>query len=401
MALIKCPECGQEISEKAKKCIHCGKILKEDKEKKEYCRECGKEIDAKSTECPFCGCPVEQKSLKIGKGKIVIAGVVIIAALSVMGMYALKSSSPVKKYLSLVEKGEKTEAQEVFITKIQEDESLVNELTALRESEINKIRDDYVDGNLSYEDANAALEKYEEEDVSKKYFIVAKNNIQALNMSRNAFDEATDAENKGDIRIAIKKYKAVIPSDSNYDLAKSKIEQLEEGYLKNEIDAAATLAEQKEYRMAAQKIRDLIDSTGATDELKALEDEYERLDKEKYVKIYVADKSITPKNSSNWIFYNYINFVFEITNNSSNPIQGIEGTLKVNDLFDKEIIEVNCDFTGHIIQPNETYVERSMNFECNDFVDTHMKFFNTDYKDLKFEYKISSIVYADGTVVKP
>lgn len=64
-------------------------------------------------------------------------------------------------------------------------------------------------------------------------------------------------------------------------------------------------------------------------------------------------------------------------------------------------MEVNCDFTGHIIQPNETYVERSMNNECNDFVDTHMKFFNTDYEDLKFEYKISSIVYADGTIVKP
>lgn len=24
MALIKCPECGKEISDKAKKCIHCG-----------------------------------------------------------------------------------------------------------------------------------------------------------------------------------------------------------------------------------------------------------------------------------------------------------------------------------------------------------------------------------------
>lgn len=27
MALIKCPECGKEISDKAIKCPHCGKIL--------------------------------------------------------------------------------------------------------------------------------------------------------------------------------------------------------------------------------------------------------------------------------------------------------------------------------------------------------------------------------------
>lgn len=27
MALIKCPECGKEISDSAKKCIHCGKVI--------------------------------------------------------------------------------------------------------------------------------------------------------------------------------------------------------------------------------------------------------------------------------------------------------------------------------------------------------------------------------------
>ena len=27
MAMIQCPECGQEISDKAKKCIHCGKVF--------------------------------------------------------------------------------------------------------------------------------------------------------------------------------------------------------------------------------------------------------------------------------------------------------------------------------------------------------------------------------------
>ena len=30
MAIIKCPECGQDISDKAKKCIHCGKVFVEE-----------------------------------------------------------------------------------------------------------------------------------------------------------------------------------------------------------------------------------------------------------------------------------------------------------------------------------------------------------------------------------
>ena len=29
MALIKCPECGKEISDKSKQCIHCGYPLNE------------------------------------------------------------------------------------------------------------------------------------------------------------------------------------------------------------------------------------------------------------------------------------------------------------------------------------------------------------------------------------
>ena len=27
MALIKCPECGKEISDSAKQCIHCGFVI--------------------------------------------------------------------------------------------------------------------------------------------------------------------------------------------------------------------------------------------------------------------------------------------------------------------------------------------------------------------------------------
>ena len=43
MAMIKCPECGQEISDKAKKCVHCGKVLIEDKPATKVCSDCGKE----------------------------------------------------------------------------------------------------------------------------------------------------------------------------------------------------------------------------------------------------------------------------------------------------------------------------------------------------------------------
>lgn len=57
MALVKCPECGGMISEKAEKCPHCGAILKKDMI---TCPECGQEIPADSKVCPNCAYPIEK-----------------------------------------------------------------------------------------------------------------------------------------------------------------------------------------------------------------------------------------------------------------------------------------------------------------------------------------------------
>lgn len=53
MALIKCRECGQMVSDKAKQCLKCGALI----EKPEYCAECGGAMRATDAMCPSCGCP--------------------------------------------------------------------------------------------------------------------------------------------------------------------------------------------------------------------------------------------------------------------------------------------------------------------------------------------------------
>ena len=95
MAMIQCPECGQEVSDKAKQCIHCGKILIEEVQPKKFCSECGKEIPFDSQTCPFCGCPVEsernensavakiaEKAKKNKKPLIIVAIVAAVALLA-------------------------------------------------------------------------------------------------------------------------------------------------------------------------------------------------------------------------------------------------------------------------------------------------------------------------------
>lgn len=57
MALIKCYECGAEISDAATQCPKCGAPVL----KPIVCPDCGKQIPANSAICPNCGAPIQQQ----------------------------------------------------------------------------------------------------------------------------------------------------------------------------------------------------------------------------------------------------------------------------------------------------------------------------------------------------
>ena len=58
MALIKCIECGHEVSDKASACPNCGCPIK----KIPVCEECGLQIPNDVDACPNCGCPTQLKA---------------------------------------------------------------------------------------------------------------------------------------------------------------------------------------------------------------------------------------------------------------------------------------------------------------------------------------------------
>ena len=58
MALIKCVDCGKEISDTSKVCIHCGCPV----EKELICNECGKKLDIKEKVCKNCGCKITKQN---------------------------------------------------------------------------------------------------------------------------------------------------------------------------------------------------------------------------------------------------------------------------------------------------------------------------------------------------
>ena len=78
MALIKCKECGKEISDKAKSCPKCGCPIIKDR----ICKECGKKIDKNDKICKNCGVStLRQFDKKILICSVIVVGIILIIIL--------------------------------------------------------------------------------------------------------------------------------------------------------------------------------------------------------------------------------------------------------------------------------------------------------------------------------
>ena len=119
--------------------------------------------------------------------------------------------------------------------------------------------------------------------------------------------------------------------------------------------------------------------------------------KERTVDVTVIDKRNEPKDTSNGRYSDQINFVFNIDNQYEKDIKGIEGILHIQDLFGKDILSVNCNFTGRIIPAGSSITVDTLNMEVNQFIDSQTKVYNQQFSDLLFNYEILSIVFAEDS----
>ena len=124
------------------------------------------------------------------------------------------------------------------------------------------------------------------------------------------------AENDGDAETAISKYKAVIEEDDSYTEAQQKIEELENTFKTQLLNEAESYGQNKQYTEAISDIDKIISVLGTSEDLESLKQQYSEMKSEQYAKIVVVDKSVTPMDSSKWIFNNYVDMVFDVTNNS-------------------------------------------------------------------------------------
>ena len=113
--------------------------------------------------------------------------------------------------------------------------------------------------------------------------------------------------------------------------------------------------------------------------------------------IKVTGKTNIQKDIWNGIYSDYVKLTIQVTNNTPSSMRGIQGVLYVDDMFGKNIIKANCDFTGQTVWSQQTCTYTDKSYEINQFIDKDVKFYNTNFQDLVFRYEITQIVYGDGT----
>lgn len=118
------------------------------------------------------------------------------------------------------------------------------------------------------------------------------------------------------------------------------------------------------------------------------------------VVVTVTNKSNLPQDTSAGRYSDRIELTFDVMNRTDKTIKGVQGNLTVCDLFGEEILTIHCDFTGSSIPENQSITVNELGMDINQFMDSHVKFYNTDFSDLNFEYEVTNIVYDDGSSMK-
>lgn len=430
--LIECPECGKKILSDSKICSYCGFQLGEIEENEGSikCPECNKEILTDVDECPFCGYPMKTRkgiglwSKNNGRSfkknakriSVIIFGIIVIIILSLV----IKSCAEceheydlgvITKPSTCTEEGEKTytcslcgetKVEPVKIKEHKYKETITKEATFDEEGEktftCENCEDSYTESIPVRDDKVVVsvtnISKLPEDTKSGRYsdrvdFIFDVLNrtdktikgVQGKLKICDLFGEEILTINCDFTGNSIPVGKSIMVDDLGMDINQ---------FFDNEVKLYNTDFNDLKFEY---EVTNIVYDDGSNIEDKPSEKSM----KTQKVTVKVTDKQNLDINYNVGRYSPRVEFTFEVHNNTSKEIKGVQGILIIKDLFGVDIMSSGLDFTGQSIGVNESITVSDMGIDVNQFNDEEVKIYNTKFDDLIFEYEINSIIYSDGT----
>lgn len=113
----------------------------------------------------------------------------------------------------------------------------------------------------------------------------------------------------------------------------------------------------------------------------------------------VYNKNLIPKDTSAWRFNDFVELKMNCKNNTDKDIVALKGNIKVTDLFGNAILDISLLYDKGTI-PTKVEVDiNDIGLEMNPFMDEHIKLRDTEFSKLKFSFEITSVAFADGTIL--
>lgn len=307
------------------------------------CPECKKEISDKSEVCINCGCPIATKASDVAckrklnkKTKVIIGAVIGLISIIVVliSIIAIVMNDPVNKYIKYMKKGDVESAEQLYLSEIADSEKNKEKLAKEIDGIISGIVDEFLSQDVEYEVAKTEILKYESTEPVKDKVNEALNTIRGKYVERlteeanciqtDYFDkkiqydeaiskldeikesgliadtvsnikkainddkESSDAYEKGkeyyqnnELENALEEFIKVGEKNSNYTDAQLKIGEIKSLY-EQQIVSEAKALENTNLDSALSKVNKAIGLIGSTETLSGLKSDYtKRIQEEK------------------------------------------------------------------------------------------------------------------------
>lgn len=145
------------------------------------------------------------------------------------------------------------------------------------------------------------------------------------------------------------------------------------------------VAKQKEEEAKAEELRKRVEA-----ERKIKIEEFSKL---------LSVALVSKKNRVGEFGQRWVGLELAYENKSDKGIQGIKGVLKLMDIFGDKILNVSWSYDGGV-PAKQNIVERKKGVDINQFDDSDMRLWNTDFDKLKSAFEVSTIIFKDGSRIE-
>ncbi len=327
---------------------------------KVICKNCGYKVKKNVKYCPECGVEIKgyedlqnnvksnnilETIKKIKKLYIIIAVIVITIIISVIAIFN-------NSYNIFIRNFKKDNIDAIQSNYENYSDKDIEKVYSYLSEQVIKIKDDYINDKMSYEDAKEQLDKIGKsckKGNTLTDYVNCSSDVEKLHNSRDSFKKADDYYSKNNYEKAIENYQKVIESDSNYSEAQEKIQALKQNVAQDYYDKAKNSYDNEDYSAAVNYINNAIKYANNSDYQdmkqkciaandKAIADKEEA---ERQKKLLVSGKEISttkfdiqykgasfetrimPDNTSGaYLYYNcpndsiFVDIVFSVTNKS-------------------------------------------------------------------------------------